>query len=98
MRGVCSMADGGARTDPGADHSGEDRMFVLVFAVPALIVVVIGYVVGYALAAWVCGLLGADATRTPEVVGWTTGQVLLAGVLWLLGTRRGRRNGGAHQK
>ena len=73
-------------------------MFVLVCAVPALIVVVIGYVVGYALAAWICGLLGEEATRTPEVVGWTTGLLLLAGVLWLLVCLRGRRTGGTHQK
>jgi biotin transporter BioY len=74
-------------------------MFVLVLAVPALVVVVTGYAVGYALAAWVCGLLGADVTRTPEVVGWTTGLLLLAVVVWfLLGRWRRRGQGGPHQK
>lgn len=67
-------------------------MFVLVFAVPALLVVVTGYVVGYTLAEWVCGVLGADVTRTPEVAGWTTGLVLLAVVVWLV-ANRWRRGG-----
>ena len=74
-------------------------MFVLVFAVPALVVVVTGYALGYALAEWVCGLLGADVTRTPEVAGWTTGLLLLAAVVRLLvGLWRRRSAAGAHQK
>ncbi|TFV76804.1 hypothetical protein E4P39_07860 [Blastococcus sp. CT_GayMR19] len=77
-------------------------MFVFVAAVPALLVVLVGYVAGYAVAQWVCDLLGVGATRTPEVAGWTTGLVLLAVVVWLLlgRWRRGPegREGGAHQK
>ena len=70
-------------------------MFVLVFAVPALVVVVTGYALGYALAEWVCGLFGADVTRTPEVAGWTTGLLLLAVVVWLVANRwRGRQGRG----
>ena len=74
-------------------------MFVLVFAVPALVVVVTGYAVGYAIAEWVCGLLGAGPTRTPEVAGWTTGLVLLAVVVWLVANlwRRGKERRD-HQK
>jgi hypothetical protein len=104
-----AMADGGALTDPGGDSPREDRMFVLVLAVPALLVVVTGYVVGYALAEWVCDLLGAGVTRTPEMAGWTTGLVLLAVVVWQLANRwrrgkegRGRKGLGgkrrSHQK
>jgi hypothetical protein len=71
-------------------------MFVLVAAVPALLVVLVGYVTGYAVAQGVCGLLGAGTTGTPEVAGWATGLVLLAGVVWLLGTRW-RGKGGDHR-
>ncbi|MGY1631551.1 hypothetical protein ACI784_07580 [Geodermatophilus sp. SYSU D01186] len=52
-------------------------MFVLVLAVPALLVVVLGYAVGHAL--WTA--VGGPA---PEVVGWLTGLVLLAAVTWAL--------------
>ena len=72
------MADGGARTDPGADPSREDRMFVLVFAVPALLVVVAGYALGYALVEQGYRLVGVDPYGAPEVAGWATGVVLLA--------------------
>ncbi|TFV83397.1 hypothetical protein E4P38_20410 [Blastococcus sp. CT_GayMR16] len=68
-------------------------------------VVVVGYVLGYAVAQWICDLLGVDAARTPEVAGWTTGLVLLGVVLWLLLNRWRRRRpespehrGGDHQK
>ena len=67
-------------------------MFVLVLAVPALLVVLVGYVAGYAVTEWACGLLGAGPTRTPEVAGWTTGLVLLAVVVWLLAVRWRRRS------
>ncbi len=40
-------------------------MFVLVFAVPALLVVVAGYAVGYALVEQAYRLTGADPSRTP---------------------------------
>jgi hypothetical protein len=49
---------------------------VLVFAVPALLVVVVGYLVGYAVAGW----FGASAA-TGEAVGWSAGLVLLAAVV-----------------
>ncbi len=77
-------------------------MFLLVAAVPALLVVVVGYVAGYAVAEWFCGLVGADTMRTPEVAGWTTGLALLAVVLWLAAgrwrRRRADRRGRGHQK
>ena len=50
-------------------------MFVLLAAVPALLVVVLGYVVGYGLWNWFVGTAGAEA------VGWTTGLLALAGVV-----------------
>jgi hypothetical protein len=97
------MADGAAEADAGADPPGwKDRMFVFVAAVPALLVVLVGYVAGYAVAQWVCDQLGVGVTRTPEVAGWTTGLVLLAVVVWLLlgRWRRGPedREVGTHQK
>ena len=66
-------------------------MFVFAAAVPALMVVLLGYVAGYAVAEWVCGLLGVQASRTPEVAGWTTGLVLLAVLVRLLVNRWRRR-------
>ena len=97
------MAEGPVAADAGADRPPrKDRMFVFAAAVPGLLVVLVGYVVGYAVAAWVCDLLGVDATRTPEAVGWTTGLVLLAAVVWFLVARWRRRQGGGcareHQK
>ena len=73
-------------------------MFVLVAAVPALLVVVLGYVLGFAAARWICDLLGVERTRTPEVVGWIVGLLLLGvAVRLLLGWwRRSRER--AHQK
>ncbi|MGY1635467.1 hypothetical protein ACI78V_02295 [Geodermatophilus sp. SYSU D00742] len=58
-------------------------MFVLVLAVPALLVVVLGYVVGH-------GLWTAVGGPAPEVVGWVTGLVLLGVVSWAA-LRRARR-------
>lgn len=46
-------------------------MFVLVVAVPALLVLLLGYTVGYGLWSWAVGDRGA------EPVGWGTGVVLL---------------------
>jgi hypothetical protein len=59
-------------------------MGVFVFAVPVLLIVVLGYAVGYAV--WEATGLGGN----PEVVGWLTGLVLLAAVAWLLLSRRAR--------
>jgi hypothetical protein len=81
---------------------------VLVFAVPGLLVVVVGYVVGYAVVDWLIGVTGADLPASaPEVGGWITGVVLMAGVAALLvvrprwlrrwASRLGGRDGG-HQK
>jgi hypothetical protein len=47
-------------------------MFVLVLAVPALLVVVAGYVVGYGV--WTA-IVGSDGA---EAAGWATGAVALA--------------------
>jgi hypothetical protein len=62
-------------------------VFVLVIAVPALLVVLLGYSVGYGL--WT-GLVG-DAGAEPA--GWVTGLVLLVGTVRvaLLLWRRRRR-------
>ena len=76
-------------------------MFVLVLAVPALLVVLTGYVLGYLVVEWIFGLVGADVPRAPEVAGWTSGLVLLAVVVWLLLARRrggGRGRRDPHQK
>ena len=51
-------------------------MGLLVLAVPALLVVVLGYSVGYAVAGW----FGASPAAA-EGVGWAVGLVLLVGVL-----------------
>ncbi|MGY1661080.1 hypothetical protein ACI78Q_07650 [Geodermatophilus sp. SYSU D00705] len=59
-------------------------MFVLVVAVPGLLVVVLGYAVGHAL--WTA--VGGPA---PEVAGWVTGLLLLAVVCWAV-TRRWRHS------
>ncbi|MGY1704004.1 hypothetical protein ACI79C_05470 [Geodermatophilus sp. SYSU D00697] len=56
-------------------------MSVFVLAVPALLVVVLGYVVGYTV--WEATGLGGN----PEIAGWLTGLVLLAGVTWALLSR-----------
>jgi len=63
-------------------------MFVLVFAVPALLVVVLGYVIGHGLWAWIGGMtdagFGTSIAAWAELAGWTTGALLLAGVVWCL--------------
>lgn len=64
-------------------------MGVLVLAVPALLVVVVGYVVGYAAWGWLTdaadAVLGTSLGRTsPEPAGWLTGLVLLVVVVRLL--------------
>ena len=62
-------------------------MSPLVLAVPALLVVVLGYVVGHALWSGIVGDAGA------EPAGWITGLVLLAVVVRLavVAWRRRRR-------
>ncbi len=59
-------------------------MGVFVFVVPVLLVVVLGYAIGYAV--WEAVGLGGN----PEVFGWLTGLALLAAVSWLLLSRRAR--------
>ena len=59
-------------------------MGVLVFLVPVLLVVVLGYAVGYAV--WEATGLGGN----PEVPGWLTGLALLTAVSWPLVSRRAR--------
>lgn len=60
-------------------------MGVFVFAVPVLLVVVLGYAVGYTL--WEATGLGGN----PEIAGWLTGLALLVVVTWLLLSRLRRR-------
>jgi MYXO-CTERM domain-containing protein len=59
-------------------------VFLFVLVVPALLVVLLGYVVGYGL--WSLLPVGAGA----EPAGWVTGLLLLAAVV-LTGVRRRRR-------
>jgi membrane protein implicated in regulation of membrane protease activity len=73
-------------------------MFVFAVATPALLVVVLGYVAGYAVAAWVTDLLGTSSPVVAERVGWATGLVLLAVVVRLVLLRRRRRRREGHQK
>ncbi len=70
-------------------------MFLLVFVVPALLVVVLGYAVGHALWSRLGGAVDAVAGTTlaagAEVAGWITGAVLLAALVRALVVRRRRR-------
>ncbi len=70
-------------------------MFLLLFAVPALLVVVLGYVIGHGLWAWLGGLVDAGAGTSiaghAELAGWATGALLLAGTVWSLLVLRRRR-------
>ena len=70
-------------------------MFVLVLAVPALLVVILGYVVGYELWSWLGGPVdSATGTASPpgaEVAGWVTGVLLLVGLACTAVVRRRRR-------
>ncbi len=59
-------------------------MGVFVFVVPVLLVVVLGYAIGYAV--WEAAGLGGS----PEPAAWLTGLALLAAVSWLLLSRRAR--------
>ena len=62
-------------------------MFVLALAVPGLLVVVVGYVVGHGLWTAIAGEPGA------EVAGWITGAVALTGAarVAVVSWRRRRR-------
>ena len=73
-------------------------MFVIAVAVPALLVVVLGYAVGYAVAAWLTGVVGTSSPVVAERVGWTTGLLLLAVVVRVALLLNRRRRGGGHQK
>lgn len=59
-------------------------MFVLVVAVPALLVVVLGYVLGHGLWTWIAGAvdagLGTSLAAGAEAAGWITGLLTLAAV------------------
>ena len=72
-------------------------MFLLVLAVPALLVVVLGYVVGHGLWAWLGGLvdgvLGTSLASGAEAAGWVTGVLLLAGLVRVLAGLRRRGPG-----
>ena len=79
-------------------------MFVFVLAVPALLVVLLGYVVGYGLWAWtgswVDAAAGTSLASWAEVVGWGTGLLTLAATV-RLGVRllrRRRASGGAGRR
>ena len=64
-------------------------MGVFVLVVPVLLVVVLGYAIGYSV--WEATGLGGN----PEVAGWLTGLALLVVVTWVLLRvwRRRRRRG-----
>lgn len=65
------------------------------FAVPALLVVVLGYVVGHGLWSWLGGMMdagfGTSIAGHAEIAGWTTGALLLASTVWVLLVVRRRR-------
>ena len=73
-------------------------MFVFVFAVPALLVVLLGYVVGYGLWAWLGGLVddaaGTSLASSAEPAGWVTGLLALALLVRAIVRRRRRRGAG----
>ena len=73
---------------------------MLVFAVPGLLLVVLGYAVGYTAIDWLDSATGAGLPASaPEVGGWLTGLLLVCAVTAVLlrRLRRGSRDGG-HQK
>jgi hypothetical protein len=82
----------------GDDAEAEADGVFFAPLVPGLLVVVVGYLIGYGVTTLLDHVLDAAfgltlGARTPEVVGWVVGLALLMGVLrWAL--RRRRR----HQK
>ena len=70
-------------------------MFVLVFAVPALLVVLLGYVVGHGLWSWIGGMIdagsGTSIAAGAEPAGWVTGLLTLAVTVRLVVVLRRRR-------
>lgn len=70
-------------------------MFLFVLAVPALLVVLLGYVVGYGLWTWLGGLVddaaGTSLAASAEPAGWVTGLVALALLVRAMVRRRRRR-------
>ncbi len=70
---------------------------MLVFAVPGLLLVVLGYAVGYTAIDWLDEATGAGLPASaPEVGGWITGLLLVSGVTAVLlrRVRRRSRDGG----
>ena len=74
------------------------HVFVLVVAVPALLVVVLGYVVGHGLWTWIAGTadaaLGTSLAAGAEAAGWITGLLWLAGAVRCVLLRRRRTRTG----
>ena len=70
-------------------------MFVFLIAVPVLLVVVLGYVIGHAVWTWLAGMVdagfGTSLTEGAEIAGWTSGVLLLAGTVRALLVVRRRR-------
>jgi hypothetical protein len=78
-------------------------VFVLLFAVPALLVVVVGYVVGHGLWAWIGGMVdagfGTSVASAAEAAGWGTGLLTLAATVRLaVLVRRRRASGGGGRR
>ena len=75
----------GARTPPGRHSTApEGRMFLLVLAVPGLLVVLVGYVLGHAV--WG----GLTPFPSGAAAGWITGVLLLVATVRLVLVRRRR--------
>ena len=80
----------------------EFLVFVFLFAVPVLLVVVLGYVFGFGLWSWIGGMIDAGAGTSiaghAEAAGWVTGLLTLAGTVRLavvvLSRRRASGDGG----
>lgn len=86
-----------AGASTAASGAEARAVFLLLLAVPALLVVVLGYVIGHGLWAWLGGLIDAGAGTSiaghAEIAGWATGALLLAATVWCLLVIRRRRAG-----